>query len=252
MDAKGATQNRGTLGILDGESGRIMDRRLIRATEVTKRPLRWLWPGRIPLAAITILEGDPSHGKSAITYDLTARLTSGRPMPDCEEGIPPSGAALLQAEDSLSATVVPNLQSAGADLEKVALFDKDRFLGDPLTVPTDIPLIEEAVQQFAARLIVIDPLTAFLTTDVNGDVAMRRFLGPLVALAERWDLAVLLVRHLRKSSTGNCLYAGSGSMAIIAAARSGLVVGHDPGSDDKYQHVLAVNKANLGDAPNGT
>ena len=62
-------------------------------------------------------------------------------------------------------------------------------------------------------------------------------------------MAVLIVRHLRKSGARNSLYSGAGSIGIIAAARSALVVGHDPSADDRHQHILALNKSNLADAP---
>jgi hypothetical protein len=35
----------------------------ILLSEVTIEPLRWLWPGRIPLGKVTILDGDPGLGK---------------------------------------------------------------------------------------------------------------------------------------------------------------------------------------------
>ncbi|WIG61809.1 MAG: hypothetical protein OJF49_004558 [Ktedonobacterales bacterium] len=34
----------------------------------------WLWPGRIPMGAITILDGDPGLGKSLVALDLIARV----------------------------------------------------------------------------------------------------------------------------------------------------------------------------------
>jgi RecA-family ATPase len=225
-----------------------MERRLITANEVVKRTVRWLWAGRIPCGAITILEGDPGIGKSVLTYDLAARITSGRPMPGCTESMPSAGAVLLQAEDSLSGTVIPNLQAAGADLQKVILLDKDRFATQQFSLSSDLPLVEKAIVEVEAKFVVIDPLTAFFETNTNADVSVRRILGPLTRLAERYELAILLVRHLRKSGAKNSLYSGAGSIGIIAAARSGLVVGHDPSSDNKYQQVLALNKSNMADA----
>jgi hypothetical protein len=225
-----------------------MERRLITANEVVKRTVRWLWAGRIPCGAITILEGDPGIGKSVLTYDLAARITSGRPMPDSTESMPSAGAVLLQAEDSLSGTVIPNLQTAGANLQKVILLDKDRFATQQFSLSSDLPLVEKAIVEVEAKFVVIDPLTAFFETNTNADVSVRRVLGPLTRLAERYELAILLVRHLRKSGARNSLYSGAGSIGIIAAARSGLVVGHDPSSDNKYQQVLALNKSNMADA----
>jgi hypothetical protein len=90
-----------------------MDRRLVAVTEIVNRPIEWLWPERIPFQAITLLDGPPGTGKSVLTYDLVARLTSGKPLPNCSEAFSPAGVVLLQAEDSISGTVLPNLQAMG-------------------------------------------------------------------------------------------------------------------------------------------
>jgi len=49
------------------------ERTLISLAEVAPEQTRWLWPNRIALGAITLLEGDPGQGKSTVTYDLAAR-----------------------------------------------------------------------------------------------------------------------------------------------------------------------------------
>ena len=38
-------------------------------------------PGRIPRAAITVVDGHPEAGKSSVLRDITARVTTGKPMP---------------------------------------------------------------------------------------------------------------------------------------------------------------------------
>lgn len=53
------------------------DRWLIRLSEVRPRPQGWLWPSRVPLAALTVLEGHPGEGKTlaeAACRDLLAEL----------------------------------------------------------------------------------------------------------------------------------------------------------------------------------
>jgi hypothetical protein len=111
--------------------------------------------------------------------------------------------------------------------------------------------------------VIVDPLTAFLSekTDSYKDQDIRRALAPLAALAERTRAAILIVRHLNKAAGGNTLYRGGGSIAIIGAARSGLVIAQDP--EDSERRILAANKHNLSraapslafsieTAPNGT
>jgi hypothetical protein len=136
----------------------------------------------------------------------------------------------------------------GADLSKVHVLDKQRFSAEHFILPDDLPLVENSVKEIQAKLVIVDPLTAFVKANTNADVTVRRVLKPLEEIAERYKLAILLVRHLRKSGAKNALYSGAGSIGIIASARSSLMVGKDPSSDDKFQHVLALNKSNMADA----
>jgi hypothetical protein len=133
-------------------------------------------------------------------------------------------------------------------LARVYAYDRRRFLQEPLVLPADLQIIETAIGEVAAKLVVIDPLAAFLGANANSDQSVRRALGPLVSLAERLDVAIVIVRHLVKTATGSPLYRGGGSIGIIAAARSALMVGSDPNSDDPYQHVLAQTKTNFSGA----
>ena len=99
------------------------------------------------------------------------------------------------------------------------------------------------------RLVIIDPLTAYLSGYVNAhkDSDCRRALWPLAQLADDTGVAVVVVRHLNKATGGNPLYRGGGSIGIIGAARSGLLVAHDP--DDCDRRVLASTKCNLAKLP---
>jgi hypothetical protein len=227
----------------------MSDRRLVSPTEISERPLQWLWPDHIPLGAVTVLDGDPGCGKSTITYDIAARVTTGRPMPNCETAtIGPAGVIIIQGEDMAGQTVLPNLRAAGADLTKIKLLDRSRFIEDPLRLPNDLDVIRQAAIEVQAKLAIIDPFTAFLAGNSNGDAAVRKALGPLSVFAEQYDLAGLIVRHLRKSGASNPLYAGLGSIGIIGAVRSGLVVLADLSSEDKHQHILTQTKGNLASA----
>ncbi len=83
--------------------------------DVLIEKVTWLWPGRIPLGKLTILDGDPGLGKSTITLDVAARVTCGLPMPACDQGsaLPPAKVILLSTEDGLADTIRPRLEAAG-------------------------------------------------------------------------------------------------------------------------------------------
>ena len=215
-------------------------------SEVRAQPIAWLWPARVPLGKITVLDGDPGLGKSTITLDIAARVSNGGAMPDGSPGVG-GGVVLLTAEDGLADTVAPRLMVAGADLDRVLALE---HVGTgrsrrPVVLPDDLGAIAEAIDRVSAVLVVIDPLMAFLATAVDShrDQDIRWVLARLAELAGGTGAAILLVRHLNKTSVGNPLYRGTGSIGIVGAARSGMVVGRDP--DDDTRCVLAMSKANL-------
>jgi AAA domain/Domain of unknown function (DUF3854) len=209
-------------------------------SEIEPERIEWLWPRRIPRGKITVLDGDPDNGKSVLTTDLAARVTAGLDLPDGTK-TEVAGVVIVSAEDGASDTIRPRFDAAGGDPNRALLLGDD----EPFAIPGDIPRLERAVRQVRAALVVIDPIMAFLSGDVNSnrDQDVRRALTPLKRMAERTGIAVILVRHLNKSQGGNPLYRGGGSIGIIGAARSGMVVGPHPDSEEL--RVLAGQKNNL-------
>ena len=227
----------------------------ILLSDVEPEDVEWLWEGRIPRGKITIVEGNPGQGKSAFTTDLAARVSVGRPFPDGAEcGVPEGGAGvvLLNAEDGLADTIRPRLDATGGDptkvLSVVEIPDELRPGQDRIfTIPDDLAGLEEDVKRMSAALVIIDPLMAFLSGEVNAhkDQDIRRALTPLSKMAERTGAAVVVVRHHNKTQGGDVLHKGGGSIGIIGAARMGLVVAPDPNDPDEERKVLAGMKENI-------
>ncbi len=210
--------------------------------EVRPEVVRWLWRGRIPRGKITVLDGDPGLGKSTLTLDLAARVSTGRAMPDGPPGVS-GGVVLASAEDDPADTIRPRLDAAGADCSRVLALGAAEF-----QTVAQIDVLRAAIARVGAALVVVDPLMAYLgsASELNSyrDQDIRSVLAPLAALAAEMGAAIVLVRHLRKSTAdGNPLYRGGGSVGIIGAARCGLLAGRDP--DALEQRVLAVTKSNL-------
>lgn len=218
--------------------------------DVAPKRVEWFWKGYIPLGKITILEGDPGLGKSVATIDLAARASAGKRFPNGADALQ-CGVVLMSAEDDVADTVRPRLDAAGGDPSKVCDLtmvsdgpDDERLV----SLPDDVSLIERAVRQYKAGLVVVDPLEAFMNErlSANNNQHVRRALNPLGKMAERTGAAVVVVKHLNKTSGGNPLYRGGGSIGILGTARSGLVVALDP--DDESRRVLGHNKHNLSGA----
>jgi hypothetical protein len=247
----------GPTGTSDPAFGEVVT----RLSDVQSELVRWLWPGRIPLGKLSILDGDPGLGKSLLTLDLAARVSTGREMPDggSSDLAGPAGVLLLTAEDGLADTIRPRAEAAGADCSRILALEAVREIRASVRsgsgpepevrerppALSDIPAITAAIRQADVRLVIVDPLMAFIPAglDTHRDAEIRVLLRGLARLAEDTGVAVLLVRHLTKANGGNALYRGGGSIGIIGAARSGLLVARDP--NDPELRVLAVTKSNL-------
>src|SRR5437762_11065570 len=104
-------------------------------SQLTPRPVTWLWPGRLALGKLAMLDGDPGLGKSLLALDLCARLSTGRPFPDGSSGPGASAAIILNAEDGEEDTTRPRLQALGADLERLFVLHPEEDAGQPLRLP---------------------------------------------------------------------------------------------------------------------
>jgi AAA domain len=220
---------------------------LVLVADVDREQVTWLWPDRIPRGKVTVLDGDPGTGKSTLTLTIAAKVTTGSPFPD---GARPEvgDVILLSAEDDIGDTIRPRLEAAGADLTRCWVLPDVQPEPDrpprALELPADLDAIEGMVKDKQAALVIIDPIAAFLsgTVDMHRDQDVRRALAPLAYMAARTRAAVVIVRHMNKGQ-GSALYRGSGSIGIVGAARSGLLVAPDP--DDEDRRILAMNKTNL-------
>jgi hypothetical protein len=217
----------------------------IPLSQVQPQPVDWLWPRLLARDHTHLLDGDPGRGKSTMTFDLIARLTTGRPMPDGAPAAAPMSVVLLNAEDSARDTVRPRLAAAGADVDRVLIWET--LPGEPVfRLPSRVEELAAVVREHAAGLVVIDPVLAYLDPAVNigSDPSVRQALAPLQELARSRHCAIMMQRHLNKTGGPQALYRGLASIAFIAAVRIAWVVGPDPKVPGQF--VLAQSKNNLG------
>lgn len=217
------------------------------------RELEWFWKPRIPKGALTLLEGDPEKGKSLVAMHMIAVATRGEPFLPGEEPVgPPCDVLYLTAEDDIERTVKPRLEAAGADTSRVHVITsvitsaKESDVRRTFAMPQDLDLLEKEIRQKNVKLVVIDPLAAYLSEKINpnNDVQVRQALTPMAQLAERLRVTFLIIRHLNKDVTKRAMYRGSGSIGIVGAARAAMVVDVHP--HDREMRVVYWVKGNLG------
>jgi putative DNA primase/helicase len=226
------------------ESGAV----LVTLANVEPEDVRWLWPRRLAMGKLTLLVGDAGQGKSYATMDIVARVSRGSAWPD--GGMAPLATSIiLTAEDGIRDTVRPRIERQGGDPERVAVLTAVRMRDGAevlFNLDRDIPVLDEAIHRTQAELVVIDPLVAYIGRDSFKDAEVRTVLAPLAALADRRNVAILAVMHLRKAAA-KLIHRAGGSVGFVAAARIVLAIGSDV--ELPARRFLVPVKTNLGVAP---
>ena len=215
---------------------------IISMENIQVEEVQWLWKPYIPYGKLTIIEGDPGEGKTSFALWVASLLTQGKGFD--ENGniiqIDPVNVVYQTAEDGLADTVKPRLLAAGADCSKVKVIDdseKSLYLDDER--------LEMALKETGAKLLILDPLQAYLgdRVDMNRANEAREMTKKLGAMAERTGCAVILIGHMNKGSGVKAAYRGIGSIDFFAIARSVLLVARVP--DDSTLRAVAQIKCNL-------
>ena len=218
--------------------------KIIRMSDVKLTPVEWLWKPYLPFGKLSVLQGNPGEGKTYFAMHLAAACTNGKLLPNMER-MKPFNVIYQTAEDGLGDTVKPRLIEAGADLDRVLVIDDSDV---QLTLSDE--RIEKAIIENNARLVIIDPIQAYLGADVDMNRAneVRPIFMRLGQVAQRTGCAILLIGHLNKAAGMQSLQRGLGSIDIAAAVRSVMFIGklkHDP-----TMRILTHEKSSL--APPGT
>ncbi len=215
-------------------------------SDVQSKSLNWLWYPYIPYGKVTILQGDPGDGKTTFAVNVAAILSKGGVFPEESEAVKAANVIYQTTEDDYADTIKPKLEAAGADCQRVG-FISDR----EQNLTLEDPRFEEAVRSMKAKLLIIDPIQAFVPKDGNLYQAskMRMSMQRLSWIAERYQCAILLIGHMTKSKNSKQLYRGLGSIDITASVRSVLMITRDHLQPEiRYMFPVKSNIAIEGDA----
>jgi len=218
---------------------------LVTASSVRIERVRFAYEDRVPLAAVTLIAGQGGKGKTTLGLAWLAQITRGT-LPGELYGTP-TDVVIDSEEDHRGAVLNPRLIAAGADLERVHYVDVVHLAeNDVLRLPTDLGALAAEMTRHHARVLMLDPLIAYLPQSMNGDKDqhVRQALAPLAAMAEECNAAVIGVMHLNKGQTSDLMVRVNGSGGFVNAARSVLAVANDP--QDETRRIVAHGKSNWG------
>lgn len=213
---------------------------LIRMSDIEAKEVEWLWYPFIPYGKLTIIQGDPGDGKTTMVLNIAAAVSRGEGFDEGMNITEPMNVIYQTAEDGLADTVKPRLEQARADCSRVLVIDETNKALSMLD-----KRVEEALDKTGARLLIMDPIQAYLggSMDMNRANEAREMTKYLATIAEQRNCAIILIGHMNKAGGCKAAYRGMGSIDFFAVARSVLLVGRVIGKDN-YRAMVQI-KNNL-------
>ena len=214
-------------------------------SDIQSKPVQWLWRPYIPIGKVTLLQGDPNDGKSTMMMNIVAELSRGGAMPDGTALGIPQKIIYQCSEDDAGDTIKPRLEANGANCRNIAFINEEIYSG--LTI--DDERLREAIITFNPRLVVIDPIQAYVEndSDLMSASKARRLMKRTGIWASMYECAIVVIGHMNKSGGQKDLYRGLGSIDLVASARSVLQV--ERSKED--EHVRIVHHIKSSAAPKG-
>lgn len=218
-----------------------------RASTIKSVVPMWVWEyenvGRIQLGTLTMFAGKPASGKSTAVRWFAARLSRGE-LPGVWKGYP-MNVALISSEEQADAMIIPSLQAADADLDRIVL-PEFRYGGveSAMMGQADEDKLTEELRQYECRVLFIDPIMSTIgaKTDVYRNNEIRQALAPFTRIARAINGIVIGVAHLRKGDVVDVLGSLNGSSAFGEVPRA--VFGFAP--MDAGAHVMEQVKNSAG------
>src|SRR2546428_13639618 len=193
-------------------------------SDISERETSWLWYPFLPARAVVSLEGNPGEGKSWISLTLASSVSLGKWPFTFGDGRSPNEVAKrdlyepatvlhINVEDDPEETIKKRLRILGADCSRIFAIQGVRHNlknGDKVLRFTadQIPPLERTVAVHHARLVILDPIQAYLPkgADMNKAESVRPLMNGLMQMARRTGCTVLIVRHFGKRLTETSLY----------------------------------------------
>lgn len=216
----------------------------------------WFWQAWIPRGLLTLLAAWPGVGKTYLALDLAQRVITRLPAPDKSAFELRTGHVIyVDAEDFLP-DIYERAMVWGMDLDKFYPIRRPpRDLIDMSRREYQDPLIDMC-GYLQPDLVIVDSLSSVNSRGENNIEDLRDVLNFFVELAGTFEVALLLIHHLRKPNKGVTqpvtMHDLRGSGHLVAMARSILsvdVIKTGPEEDMNGPRQLKVLKKNRGKYP---
>src|SRR5437667_11890763 len=167
------------------------------------QPVRWLWENRLPLSGITLLDGDHDCGKSLLTLQIAAVVSSGTPMPDGTPTIQ-GGVVIVSPDTDARTTQLQLLAALGADLSRIEMLSFIREPAPefhtggyrPFSLPEHFLPLFHSINRVDAPLVIFHPLINLPSRNSRcTDQDLSHLLTDLNQRLIERDVACLLIRH---------------------------------------------------------
>ncbi|MFH1176207.1 MAG: AAA family ATPase [Acidobacteriota bacterium] len=150
---------------------------------------------------VGILGGPPKCAKSWFGLDLAVSLASATPFLDRFAALDPGPTLVYLAEDAL-----PQVRARIAGLCLHRALDLDSLDLHVITAPAvrldqsaDQARLAATIEHLRPKLLLLDPLVRLHRLDENSSADISALLGYLRELQRRFDVAIVVVHHMRKS-----------------------------------------------------
>lgn len=224
-----------------------VNRKWFTFDEIEEEEIQWVLEPYLPLGiGYTLIFGDSGIGKTTSVLSFLAKFSQGiHPITGAK--IEPLRSIILSAEDSAKHVIRPRLRMLGAKMSNI--MSPEEFLEDgtpnPLRLDAEgMEALRAKVREFEARLVMIDPLTAYFDGDsMNDRLQARTWARRIHELSVQELCCPMVVHHVNKATGMQGRYRASGSQDFFDGSRSALMAVRAGSDSDDY--ALVHEKHNL-------
>lgn len=215
--------------------------------QIEEEEINWILEPYLPIGiGYTLVFGDSGIGKTTSVLAILADLSRGI-HPFTKEAVEPLRSIILSAEDSAKHVIKPRLKALGANMKLIMAPEEHLEDGTPNPLRLDAEgaeALRAQVKAFNARLVMIDPLTAYFDGEsMNDRLQARTWARRIHEMSVQENCAPIVVHHVNKASGMQGRYRASGSQDFFDGSRSALMAVRAGSDSDDY--ALVHEKHNL-------